>query len=244
MRGVVDPATLKVAERLADLEHVRSVCLIGSAARGEAGPSSDIDLLAVVDAHPHVQEVRLRAAETAGDHRVQTKVLAEDRLADFLAGRSSFAVHVLREAVVLHDEGHRFEHLRARLPRDAPILADPDRLRGRLELYGDLAWCQGQYLYCLADCYSVGRSAAYALLTRDSVFEFSAPKALARLGRNRLDLADECRRIAALQPFYLLAERDIHVPLPHSYRGCLDEAKAAVRATRTLVDALGANGAR
>jgi predicted nucleotidyltransferase len=238
MPAVLDPAALNVAERLADLDHVRSVCLIGSTARGDAGPGSDIDVLAVVDAGSHVKEVRLHAVRAIGDRRVQTKVLAEERLAEVLAGRSSFAVHVLREAVVVHDEDSGFERLRAQHPRDAPIHADPDALRGRLELYADLDWCQGQYLYCLADSYSAGRAAAYALLTAQGIFEFSAPKALSQLARERPDLRDAARRIAALRPFFLLATRDIREPLPHPYRGCRAEAEAAVRAAHELIDAI------
>jgi len=224
MTATVDPAALDLIDRLADLDHVRSVCLLGSTARGDAEPGSDIDLLAVVDARRHVKDVRSRALRVLGVRKVQTKVLDEARLAEILGGRSTFAVHVLREAVIVHDEGHRFARLRAQHSPDAPVRADPAALRRRLELYGDLDWCQGLYLYSLADCYSIGRAAAYALLGQRGNFEFSAGKALARVAEEWSDLRPAAERIARLRPFFVLADRDVRGPLPFPYR---DRQRAA-----------------
>lgn len=244
MTATVDPAALDLAKRLADLDHVRSACLLGSTARGDAEPGSDIDLLAMVDARSHVKEVRRRARRALGARKVQTKVLDEARLAEILGGRSTFAVHVLREAVIVHDEGHRFARLRAQHSPDAPVRADPAALRRRLELYDDLDWCQGLYLYSLADCYSTGRAAAYALLGQRGTFEFSASKALARVGEEWPDLGPAAERIARLKPFFVLADRDVQEPLPFPYRDRRPEVEAAVRATHELIGALEDRAAR
>lgn len=45
-------------------DRVRSVCLFGSLARGEAGPESDVDVLAVVDGLP--EDAGSRYEETSG----------------------------------------------------------------------------------------------------------------------------------------------------------------------------------
>jgi predicted nucleotidyltransferase len=238
MTATVDPAALDLAERLADLDHVRSVCVLGSTARGDAEPGSDIDLLAVVDARSHVKDVRRRALCALGARKVQTKVLDEARLAEILGGRSTFAVHVVREAVIVHDEGHRFARLRAQHSPDAPVRADPAALRRRLDLYDGLDWCQGLYLYCLADCYSTGRAAAYALLGQRRIFEFSAGKALARVADEWPDLRPAAERIACLRPFFVLADRDVHEPLPFPYRDRRPRAEAAVLAAQELIGAL------
>jgi predicted nucleotidyltransferase len=236
--ATLDPAALDLADRLAGLDHVRSVCLLGSTARGDAESGSDIDLLAVVDARSHVKDVRHRALRALGARKVQTKVLDEARLAKILGGRSTFAVHVLREAVVVHDEGHRFARLRAQHSPDAPVRADPAALRRRLEPYDDLDWCHGLYLYCLADCYSTGRAAAYALLGQRGIFEFSASKALAGVADEWPNLRPAAERIARLRPFFVLADRDVHKPLPFPYRDRRTETEAAVRAAHELTGAL------
>jgi len=237
MPAVLDPAALTLAERVAALEHVTSVCLIGSSARGDGDRGSDVDLLAVVDAKDHVRDVRRRAPHMLGDRRVQTRVVDERRLADILDRRSTFAVHVLREAVVVHDAGERFARLRARYPRDAPSHTNPDEIARRLEVYEDLEWCQGLYLYCLADCYAAGRAATFALLGGRCIFEFSAAHAFTRLALDEPRLAPPVRRIARLRPFFVLADRDTAGPLPFPYRDCRPEAEAAIAAAHELIDA-------
>lgn len=242
MTATVDPAALDLAERLGDLDHVRTVCLLGSTARGEIQPGSDIDLLAVVDAPSHVDDVRREALRALGPRKVQTKVLDEARLADILDGRSTFAVHVLREAVIVHDEGQRFARLRAQHSPDAPVRADPAALRRRVELYDDLDWCQGLYLYCLADCYSTGRAASYVLLGQRGIFEFSAAKALARVADEWPNLRPAAERIARLRPFFMLVHRDVHERVPFPYRDRRAEAEAAVGAAHELIGALEHDG--
>jgi predicted nucleotidyltransferase len=241
MSRALDPAAVDLAEELAGLAHVRAVCLLGSVARGDVGPGSDIDLLAVVDARSHVADVRQKATREVGRRRVQTKVLAEERLDEILAARSSFAVHVLREAVVVHDDGQCFEQIRAKYSRDAPIRADPDRLRRRLELYDPLDWCQGHFLYCLSDCYSVGRAAAFALLGERRIFEFSGTRAFGLLAREFPDLEDAAQRLSGLRPFFVLATRDVREALPYPHRGCRAEAQDAVQAAHKLVAAVTSN---
>lgn len=249
MTATVDQAALDLADRLADLDHVRSVCVLGSSARGDTTAGSDIDLLAVVDTRSNVKDVRRCAllalgARNVQSSRVQTKILDEARLAEILDGRSTFAVHVLREAVIVHDAGHRFAQLRARYSPDAPVRVDPRALQRRLDPYDDLDWCQGLYLYCLADCYSTGRAAAYSLLGQRGIFEFAAGKALARVAEEWPDLRPAVERIAQLRPFFVLAARDVHQPLPFPYRDDRPEAEAAVRAAHELIDALDVHAAR
>ena len=127
-------------------------------------------------------------AERAG-RRVQLKLFTEARLTRLFERRSTFAVHVLREAVVVCDLSGSFGELSRRHSRDEPVCDNREQLLIRLELYEDLEWCQGLYLYCLADLYSIGRAAAYTVLGLDSRFEFSAIQALSSVGRYRPDLA-------------------------------------------------------
>ena len=53
-----------------------------------------------------------------------------------------------------------FAAVRKRHSADAPVCDNREGLLIRLELYEHLDWCQGLYLYCLSDLYSIGRAAA------------------------------------------------------------------------------------
>lgn len=152
--------------------------------------------------------------------------------------RSTYAVHILREAVAVKDADRRFGALRDRHSKDAPVLSDGTALRERIASYRDLDWCQGWYLYCLSDCYSVGRAAALTLLGRRQEFEFSGERALARIEAGSPSLAGPAASIKRLRPFFVLAQRDQEVGLPFPHRGRHGEVRDAVQSARALVDAL------
>lgn len=240
----VDRAARLAALDLARCEQVEAVCVIGSSARGDSTQRSDIDLLALVADRPTAQAAAVRARrqhERAG-RRVQPRLLSAARLTRLLDERSTFAVHVLREAVVIDDPAGKLAAICGAHDRDAPV-RDPNAardLRLRLEPYADLAWCEGVYLYCLSDLYSIARAAAFTILGRAARFEFSGSRAFATVARHVPDLAPSARRAARLRPFYLLAERDASgpPPPPFQHRDCHSEAERARDACATLVEAV------
>ena len=100
-----DPALDEVARRLVEAYRPVRMYLFGSAARGEAGPDSDFDLLLVVpdDATPERRGSRLayqvlRGTGTAADVLVCTRSYFEARL----HLRASLPATVVREGVLLH----------------------------------------------------------------------------------------------------------------------------------------------
>lgn len=169
---------------------------------------------------------------------VQLKLVTEAQLTRLFERRSTFGVHVLREGVAVIDHFGVFEAMRRRHPRDAPVRNNREELLVRLELYDDIAWCQGLYLYCLADLYSIGRAGVFTVLGRQSRFEFSGTRAFDRLRREAPELAPATERIAELRPFFLLVERDSRQPLPFPARDCHYAASAAVAACHTIVDTI------
>lgn len=50
MAVLADPILQQIVHRIVEVAHPRQIVLFGSAARGEMGPHSDVDLLVVVDA--------------------------------------------------------------------------------------------------------------------------------------------------------------------------------------------------
>lgn len=217
---------------------VRAVCLIGSSARGDWEAGSDIDLLALVCDRTAAAAVRATFGRERVGRRVQMKLLSEAGLTRLFQQRSTFAVHILREAVVVFDPYGDFAALAEPHSRDDPVREDGGRLRIRLEIYDELDWCQGLYLYCLSDLYSIGRAAAYTILGRDSRFEFSGTRAFRTVARARPGLEHAAERVAALRPFFLLVERNATEFLPFPYRDCHEEAHGARDACHALVDAI------
>jgi predicted nucleotidyltransferase len=235
---VVEAGAEAAAWELARLAQVLAVCVVGSSARGDYEEGSDIDLVALVHDRATATAVRASFGRERMGRRVQLRLLSEAGLTRLFERRSTFGVHVLREGVVLYDPHGRFATLRAPHSRDGPVRDDGAMLRIRLEPYEDLAWCQGLYLYCLSDLYSIGRAAAFTILGRESRFEFSGTRALAQITHDFPALEMAATRIAALRPYFLLVERNRATPLPFPYRDCHREARDATEATRALVDAL------
>lgn len=218
---------------------MRAVCVVGSSARGDFDAASDIDLLALVDDRATAARVRAESRRTIDEREIQLKLVTEAQLARLFERRSTFGVHVLRESVAVIDHSGAFAALRARHPRDAPVRNNREELLVRLEPYDDIAWCQGLYLYCLADLYSIGRAAAFTVLGRQSQFEFSGTRAFDRLRREVPQLATATERVAELRPFFLLVERNMQGPQPFPARDCHAAASEAVAACHKLVDAIG-----
>lgn len=238
LEPLIDRQAYGAARDLGRVPGVRAACVIGSAARGDFEEGSDIDLLALVEDRSTAASVRQSFPRERAGRRVQLKLLDEAGLTRVFAARSTFAVHVLREAVVVSDPTARFATLSEPHSRDAPVRHNGAELRVRLELYEDLQWCQGFYLYCLSDLYSIGRSAAYTILGRESRFEFSGLRALRSLAAGRPELTPAAREVARLRPFFLLVERNASEALPFPYRDRHTEAGEARDACRTLVSAI------
>jgi excisionase family DNA binding protein len=100
-----DPVVAEIVRRLVAAYHPERVYLFGSAARGEAGPSSDFDVLVIVpdDASPDRLRSRL-AYEALWGLGVAADVLVTRRSA-FEARASvptSLPATVLKEGVLLH----------------------------------------------------------------------------------------------------------------------------------------------
>jgi len=222
------------------LAEISAVCVAGSSARGDADHDSDIDLLAIVDDREAASRVRQSIApdRLVGSRRVQLKLLSEAGLDRMFERRSTYAVHVLREGVVAYDPSDMMRRLLENHSAVEPVRNNRRDLLDRLEAYTDLDWCQGFYLYCLSDLYSIGRAAVFTMLGRESRFEFSASRAFDALAEGNPRLAAQTARVARLRPFFLLAQRDHDVELPFPYRNSHMETRDARNACRRVVEAI------
>jgi predicted nucleotidyltransferase len=236
---VLDAEAESAADSLSHFPGVLGVCITGSSARGDSDPSSDIDLLALIDDQELAKPTRrgFKGAWGSGRH-VELKLVSEPRLRAMIEARSTFAVHVLREGRIAYDPELRITNLLGSFSPEDPVRENRLELRRQLEPYDEFAWCQGLFLYALADFYSVGRAATFTILGRESKFEFAAGRAFRLLARERPELASSIEVVRSLKPFYLLARRDQRTELPFPYRDSHVETLAARSACRTLVEAI------
>jgi predicted nucleotidyltransferase len=207
--------------RLDDHPEVKALCLFGSAARRAEKDDSDVDILVVVtDSDDRVGLRRkARALRQSVDPSTQISLLTESRLRQNFECGSVFAAHLAREGEVLADRDGVVSQLLREHPKDAPVRESADRLRKQIEIYSDLSWCGGHYLFCLADLYAAGRSGAMLVLGRLGEFEFDRHRVFAQLAGAYPDLERAASTVAALRPFWERVNRAATVALPFSPTG-------------------------
>jgi predicted nucleotidyltransferase len=216
---------------------VRSVCVFGSTARRRTAEGSDLDLLVVVDDSVDASELRaqMRSIRTQLKKTTQLTVVSEGRIRKHFQNRTVFAAHLTREGRILRDSSGVLTKLMNRHPRDAPVLENSRGLGRQLSIYEDLAWCNGQYLFCLADLYAIGRSAAMLILGRQAIFEFDRERVFGRLAAVRPLLSDDIEKVMELRPFWAAVHRDARYPFPFPDRDSHQQTFEARDSCRALV---------
>jgi predicted nucleotidyltransferase len=217
---------------------VRSVCVFGSTARRQRADGSDLDLLVVVDDSTNAPELRkqMSSIRTQLEKTAQLTVVSEGRIRNHFQKRTVFAAHLTREGRVLWDDSGVLTGLMDQHPRDIPVLESSKGLGRQLRIYEDLDWCNGHYLFCLADLYAIGRSAAMLILARQAIFEFDREQVFGCLATVRPALEDDIRKVRELRPFWDAVHRDARNPFPFSDRDSHDQTSEARDSCRALVD--------
>lgn len=223
--------------------NVLAACLIGSYARETSMPdaSSDIDIVAIFadDADDVVRRSLVRSAR-GGEQKarpIELRTIRYSALQRLVEQRTVYGAHLAREARIIFDHSGAFARFRAAFPLTEPIPETADHLRCRLSQYEHLDWCNGRYLFCLADLYAIGRSGAMLGLAQKGIFEFDRHRVFGRLadcysaGRNQIQIVRE------LEPFYMLVRRKagIAAELPFPPTDCHAEAITARDACNSLL---------
>jgi predicted nucleotidyltransferase len=108
-------------------DQIHSIVLYGSVASGDTDADSDVDLLLITDGSHHA---KVRIYDLASDAALENEVVVETTvvaLQDFeneVRMRSWFSTNVIREGIVLHDDGS-YRRIRGRVSR--PVAGVPDR---------------------------------------------------------------------------------------------------------------------
>jgi predicted nucleotidyltransferase len=215
---------------------VVGVCLIGSVARGNERPDSDIDLLVLCRRQRSARQLLVSLPIDLQVGRIALLPYTSASWQRQVDRGDLFVTHVAREGVPLHDaDGLLAQALalgRARLP---DIEREKTRQLARLAPYRYPKRLNGNCLFALARAYSVAKAIAIA-----RTFEFGAPtfvkdEAFATVASNRPELQPAVATLVELRPFYDLTLERYPQSLPFDYHNAEAELQAAIAAVETLV---------
>jgi predicted nucleotidyltransferase len=226
----------EVAEALVgEFPQVSGVCLYGSGARGDAGPSSDLDLLVVGEDPDLRPSVMRRALGLLGeDPRVSIVYHTPDTLHRYIETGSRFLLHVQLEGEVLHDDSGLLWELKRRSPIKGPIREEVDGQLRRLDLYENPARYNGNFLFPLSHIYAIGKAILMAILSENEIYEFNRDRAFDAFAERFPDSRADVETLRRLTHFYALASKGIEQELPFSYHHCDEEVAEAIAAVRRL----------
>lgn len=227
----------KAAAELAGSPDVLAVCLVGSVARGDVAPDSDIDLVVIMERRLRSSELLARLAPPLRDPRLSFIVFSEEGFKKAARGGSLFLLHVRLEGEVLYERGGIATDALAATEAAAPaVRADVDRQLRRLDLYRDPVRLNGHHLFALSHVYSIGKAIAIARCIELDAPTFVKADALAQLAAKRPELAVAVAAVQELRPFYDLTRERSPGPLPFEPVGAEDALADAIAAVERLAD--------
>jgi predicted nucleotidyltransferase len=223
-----------------EFPQIEGVCLFGSAARGDAVPTSDVDLL-VVGEGPQVRpsSIRRRLHLDNADPRVSVVCHTPDTLRRSVETGSRFLVHLQLEGEVLYDTSGLLSELQRLPPLTVPIRAEVEGQLKRLALYEHLERYNGTFLFPLSHIYAIGKAIVMAILTENEIFEFNRDRALDAFTARFPDATEDVETLRTLSAFYRLASRGTQEELPFSYHDCDAEVANAIAAIKRLASHAG-----
>jgi predicted nucleotidyltransferase len=199
------------AQALAAFDDVLAVCLVGSAARGDAAEDSDVDLVVIAEQRLLRADVLTRLPRDLRDERLSLLCFSRAGWGTEVSSGSLFVHHVRLEGRPLIDrEGLLREGFETAARQKPNVEAELRRQVNRLRLYRKPERLNGEHLFALSHLYAIGKAVAIARCIELDAPIFVKEKALARLAEIRPDLADEASAVSDLRPFYdLTRERDV-----------------------------------
>lgn len=208
-----------------------STCILGSAARRDPRPDSDVDLLLITPRRAYVSELTALLPGLLRDARLSLIPRTPDGWSDAVARGSLFVLHVRLEGTVLHDPDGWLENSLVRAAAVPPdVEGELARQRRRLRVLRDVERFNGRYVFLLSDLFSIGKACAIAHCVAADEPIFVKQRALRRAGELRPELRSSVEVVSALQPFYDFVRGRAACAPDDGDRALVGEALTAVEA--------------
>ena len=118
------------------------------------------------------------------------------------------------------------------------VAQELDAELARLEVYDDLSVFKGNFSFCLAQLYAIGKAVVILGLLAEGKREYSRERAFATFRQRHPELNAEIDTVVRLRPFYRRVTRREPEPLPFSYRGADTQVKRSIDAIREIASAV------
>lgn len=200
-----------VARALAEFDDIVAICLVGSVARGDAGESSDLDVVVIAEERLDRAELSRRLPLELRHDRLSLLCFSRSSWAADVTKGSLFVLHVRLEGEPLLDrDGVLKACFELAAETEANVKDELGRQVARLRLYRHPERLNGEHLFALSHLYAIGKAVAIARCVELDQPTFVKEEALTRLGALRPDLAPDVAAVVRLRPFYdLTREREV-----------------------------------
>jgi predicted nucleotidyltransferase len=196
---------------------IRTILLIGSQARGDVTPQSDIDIVVVLKSMVSLRKLSESLPQHPFTTRVSILPFADTMFRFRYKLGSLFIRHVVEEGRLLYDDGF-YKRLRENpLPNSRKdSMRELEGIRRRLELYNDPSMFNGLYMDYLIRIYRLATEIMIISSALRGKPIYNKREALGEFIRAHPSLEREARSLARLEPFYMVGVRHSNRRLPFS----------------------------
>lgn len=208
--------------------------MLGSVARGDACPDSDIDIMVITGRPLRRSQLMERIPKESRDARLSLLPVSEERWKYASRCGSLFVHHALLEGVSLYDPHDVLQAgFRCAASKAPDVDREVERQLAKLRLYRDPRRLNGQHLFALSHVYAIGKAIVIARCTELGNPTFVKDEAFQRLTDLRPGLAPALQLVAGLRPFYDLTHgRERR--LPFDVFGAEEELGQAIEAVKQI----------
>lgn len=227
----------EAVEGLKILPNVIGLCVIGSVARGDDRPGSDIDILVVVRERQSPSGLLDELPEQLRERRLSLICKSQDALAGMARDGSLFLAHARMEGRIVYDLCGLLRsafQVSARTPLDTS--RELSSRLASLRHYRDLDRFGGNFLFALAHLYGLAKGVAIARSAEAGTPTFIKSDALAAIATEHPEYREDVEVLQRLRPFYDLTRGHRVAALPFSYIDAAAETRRAVEAVRRIAD--------
>lgn len=226
----------QVVHYLSRSPNIHSIILVGSYARGDPNEYSDIDLVLISDTS--LSRSELLAKLPSGENMKKLSLLPyPSRIFAILYMEGSlFMAHLLKEGLVLYDDGY-YTHLTKqpfKISRES-LLLQWDMLKQRVGLYDDLSIYGEVFIDCISHLYSLVKNVAIIALALKGELTFNKARALERLSILFPQLREDIAELTKLKPFSLIWSKGASISKPFSPINCRKKTETYLRKLRKII---------